>query len=336
LVLAANAPDIDVLSAFFGSDASLGFRRGWTHGPLAILVLPVLVTVLVLAWDRSRRRRRPELAPPDARRLLALAYLGCLTHPLLDWLNTYGVRLLMPFDERWFYGDALFIVDPWLWLVLGGALYLGSRRDRLPWGWMILGAATTLVVLRAGSLVPLASRVAWVIGLAAIVVLRRATSRPRPSALASAALGLSVAYVGAMLALTTTGSIRVRHELARRGPERVERLMVAPRPANPFGWDAVADLGDRYVRGTLRWLPRPEVAIDPTPTLKPRPSPILDAARAAPEIQGALRWMRFPYAQIEETGSGWTVWFLDARYVRIRSRGFGAAVVRIPRDTTVP
>ena len=35
-------------------------------------------------------------------------------------LNSYGVRLLMPFSDRWFYGDALYIVDPWLYLLLGG------------------------------------------------------------------------------------------------------------------------------------------------------------------------------------------------------------------------
>ena len=34
-----------------------------------------------------------------------------LGQPLLDWLNTYGVRFLMPFDGTWFYGDALFIID---------------------------------------------------------------------------------------------------------------------------------------------------------------------------------------------------------------------------------
>jgi inner membrane protein len=46
----------------------------------------------------------------------------------LDWLNTYGVRLLAPFDWRWFYGDAVFIVDPWIWVVLGTGVWLGGRR----------------------------------------------------------------------------------------------------------------------------------------------------------------------------------------------------------------
>ncbi len=52
-----------------------------------------------------------------------LSYLGVATHPLLDWLNTYGIRLLMPLDPRWFYGDAVFIVDPWIWLVSGSRYF---------------------------------------------------------------------------------------------------------------------------------------------------------------------------------------------------------------------
>jgi len=61
--------------------------------------------------------------------LLALSMLAILTHPTLDWLNVYGMRWLMPFDGTWFYGDSLFILDPWLWLLLGGA-WVGGRRLR--------------------------------------------------------------------------------------------------------------------------------------------------------------------------------------------------------------
>jgi inner membrane protein len=45
-------------------------------------------------------------------------------------MNVYGVRWLMPFDGTWFYGDSLFIVDPWLWLLLGAAWLLGRRLRR--------------------------------------------------------------------------------------------------------------------------------------------------------------------------------------------------------------
>ena len=49
-----------------------------------------------------------------------------LGQPLLDWLNTYGVRFLMPFDGTWFYGEALFIIDPGVWLLAGLTVVLAS------------------------------------------------------------------------------------------------------------------------------------------------------------------------------------------------------------------
>ena len=44
-VLAANAPDGDAVTMFVSRDLSLGFRRGWTHGVLAMAVLPLVLTV---------------------------------------------------------------------------------------------------------------------------------------------------------------------------------------------------------------------------------------------------------------------------------------------------
>ena len=120
LLVAANLPDLDVLAYLRDPLFALTFRRGWTHGVLAMAVLPLALASSMAAWDRLvRRRRRPDAAPAPFRELLLLSFAGVLSHPLLDLLNTYGVRLLMPFSGRWFYGDTLFIVDPWLWGLLG-------------------------------------------------------------------------------------------------------------------------------------------------------------------------------------------------------------------------
>lgn len=131
LMLAANAPDIDVLALFAGSYDAIAFRRGWTHGPIALVVLPVILMALVLAWDRFvRRRRDPSRTPVNPAATLLIAVVGVISHPALDWLNTYGICLLMPFSDTWYYGDGVFIVDPWLWLVLGLALFLPHRTAR--------------------------------------------------------------------------------------------------------------------------------------------------------------------------------------------------------------
>jgi len=131
LVVAANIPDVDVL-VFLTNTPSVEFRRGWTHGIVAQLVLPVVTTALFVAWDRVRGQRTGTPGRPlHIPWLLALCYAGLYSHVGLDFLNNYGVRLLAPFDWRWFYGDAVFIVDVWLWLALGAGVWL-SRRRRTP------------------------------------------------------------------------------------------------------------------------------------------------------------------------------------------------------------
>jgi inner membrane protein len=130
LVIANNLPDIDV-AVFATNTLAMSFRRGWTHGVPAQVTLPILLTGAMLAYDRLVVQKRPNAPPPAiARELLLLSYIGVLLHVLMDLMNSYGVRLLMPLSERWFYGDALFIVDPWLYLALGLGWWLSVRRER--------------------------------------------------------------------------------------------------------------------------------------------------------------------------------------------------------------
>jgi inner membrane protein len=131
LIIAANLPDIDALGLLAGEN--LAWRRGWTHGPIAALVLPPLLVGAMASFDRwqARRGTRPAARlPVHVGWLIALAYIGWASHPLLDFMNTYGIRLLMPFSERWFYGDTLFIIDVWLWTALALGAWLSGRRWR--------------------------------------------------------------------------------------------------------------------------------------------------------------------------------------------------------------
>ena len=52
--------------------------------------------------------------------LLALCYIGTITHPLLDLQTTYSVQLLSPLNARWYHADSLFIIDLWLWIAARG------------------------------------------------------------------------------------------------------------------------------------------------------------------------------------------------------------------------
>ena len=128
LVIANNLPDIDV-GVFATGTLAMSFRRGWTHGVLAQATLPIVLTGAMLIYDRYRTKTSPgDRAKPG--QLLLLSYLGVLLHVFMDFTNSYGVRLLMPFSDRWFYGDALYIVDPWLYLFLGLGWWLAATHPR--------------------------------------------------------------------------------------------------------------------------------------------------------------------------------------------------------------
>lgn len=139
LIIGANLPDVDA-ACFLWLDGvdHLGFRRGITHGPIAWVLLPLVLAGLLYAWDRrqAKRGKRPEgRLPVHFGWLYALSFIACLTHPALDWLNVYGIRLLEPFSSRWFYGDVLFIIDVWLWAIIGLGLWLSLRREKRGGEW---------------------------------------------------------------------------------------------------------------------------------------------------------------------------------------------------------
>lgn len=122
--IASNLPDIDVL--VFATDIpSVAFRRGITHGVPAQILLPLMFAALMWAIGRRGTRRAGPAASFGW--LLVIAYVGIFTHVFLDFLNTYGIRLLSPMSQQWFYGDAVFIVDPWLWLTLGAGVFFARR-----------------------------------------------------------------------------------------------------------------------------------------------------------------------------------------------------------------
>jgi inner membrane protein len=353
-VLAANAPDIDVFSAVKGEYAELAFRRGWTHGVLAWVVLPFVVWGLMLAWDRwVRRRRHPNAVPVEPRVLLGVAVVGVLTHPFLDWLNTYGIRLFMPFSGKWYYGDAVFIVDPWIWLIAGGALFLTTQSRRWLWGWAAFAALATAMVLLFPE-VPRSAKMFWLAGLATVIAIRfRRALRPavdaRMGRLAivrltrAGALAYAV-YLLVMIAASVSGERDVRRELTLFGQGDLGRVMYAPAPADPVKASYVAETPHGYLRGSYDWLAQsgsevgrpvevPRISPDTLPgppATKPTTAELIRAADRVPDARDYLVWARFPLYRIQPDGDGWRVRIGDARYSgRGHAGGLSGVVVRL-------
>lgn len=133
-ITAAELPDIDVLYA--GTPLRMGplgyllHHRGHTHTIIWALIGGVLIWLAARWWYRRTQDPGEQhwFASHGATPLLVLALVGTLSHILLDFTNSYGVHPFWPLDDHWYYGDAVFIVEPWLWVV---AIQLCSG-DRVP------------------------------------------------------------------------------------------------------------------------------------------------------------------------------------------------------------
>src|SRR5437762_13660431 len=96
LMLAANAPDIDIVAASAGALTYLNYHRHLTH---AIALLPLIALLPVLVVRLFARR------PLRWAGACLISAIGVASHLALDSTNVYGVRLLLPFSARWFHLD---------------------------------------------------------------------------------------------------------------------------------------------------------------------------------------------------------------------------------------
>jgi inner membrane protein len=149
LVLAANAPDCDVVSYFLAPDAQgyLQYHRGLTHaviGTPLVAILPVVVLRLLYRKD-----------PVSWLRAWLVSMIGVASHWLLDFTNPYGIRLWLPFSDNWPALDTTSVVDIWIWTVLLFAVLwpmlarlVGSEigaRTGIGRGWAITGLLFVLL-----------------------------------------------------------------------------------------------------------------------------------------------------------------------------------------------
>lgn len=332
-VAAANLPDIDVVGLARGPAFYLQHHRGITHSVVGTLALAVAFPLLFVAGERLWARRRGREARAGTKWLLVCSLLLSASHPLLDWTNSYGVRPWLPWDGRWVYGDLLFIVDPWVWLLLGGACSLLASTRRRVAAWGLLAAVATAALFRAGSRpdlsVPAGALVLWVAGLAALVVLhlRRAGAR-YGGRVALLALVLVVAYCSVLSVLQS----RARGEaellaagLAAQDGQRLLRAAATPVLADPLTWRCLADADRSTFRfdmrlGTVFFEDLRNFAVYAKPSGEDAEA--VGRASSGEAARVLLDFARFPVARVVRGGGagGWVVQFADLRYTEPGSR----------------
>jgi len=130
LAVGGNLPDADVLYTVAGTTGDyLLHHRGHTHTLIGALGGSVLLYLAVRLWWRYRGIR-PGRA--DTWLLVGLSLAGPLLHLALDFTNNYGIHPFWPVDNHWYYGDAVFIVEPLLWACAAVLLFtLPSRTMRV-------------------------------------------------------------------------------------------------------------------------------------------------------------------------------------------------------------
>jgi inner membrane protein len=175
----------------------------------------------------------------------------------LDSFNTYGVHPFYPFDASWFYGDAVFIFEPWLWVLLGIAAIANARG---PVPRLLTGALVAALFVAVGALgiVPLSTVAMLVITATALAAAAKyATPRMR----SAVALGATAACMGGMFALSRVARAETLAVIEQDRRGEIVDIVLSPDPAVPVCWTAIVLERDTAAgqlilrRGTLSLLP---------------------------------------------------------------------------------
>jgi inner membrane protein len=317
LTLAAEAPDLDVLSRFGGSAFGLNHHRGFTHSFLGVPIVALAVVGFVyLLWRlRGRTTRNPNL-PPRWGLLFAYACLAGLSHILLDYTNNYGVRPFWPFSERWYSGDIVFIVDPVL-----------------------------LVVLTLGLILPsLFSRINEEIGAG-----KASHSQPRGRLAATLALVAVFAWWG-LRDYEHRRAVAALESRSYNGADAI-RASAYPRPVSPFRWYGVVETPAFFATMDVDSLNPASMTpeVDPEAQMeiryKPEETPVTLAAKESYLGRVYLSWAQYPITETEAPGNdpgnssraAYAVRLRDLRYddPGLRGRVTLGAVVVLNRNLQV-
>jgi membrane-bound metal-dependent hydrolase YbcI (DUF457 family) len=319
LLISANLPDIEIFSGAFGLNY-FDYHRAFTHSFCGICLLSSVLAVafwlVFRLWERDPAKRL-RLRP-----IWIVCLLGMASHMLLDLLNDYGIRPWLPFNARRYYGDLLPVTNPWLWLLLGAALYLSSRSYVYKIPLAAIFAVLALASVYWGGEVLM--MIVWLLALG-LALWAGSLLMKRSINVNQAAICACILYI-ASLGVARAVVLKSAREFAPAViKEKIERIDVLPRPR--MLWTVIVETGRRYYIAEVRirnWRDRPphfdvyEKNLD---------QPWFREAHSRKEVAAILRFARFPSAFVTTSSEGRVVTLRDLRYSRDAAAGFGAASV---------
>jgi inner membrane protein len=344
-LLAANAPDVDVAVLIFRDRwAYLNHHRGLTHSIVGVFVMTLALPLVFYLAELLIARIRHRQPVVRFKGLLLVSALTMSTHPILDWTNNYGMRFLLPWNPRWFYGDFLFVIDPVFWLVLGGSAFLLTSNSRKQISlWLVIGILTTALVM-VGSLGGNAPsmlsgfQAMWVIAVLALAGLRRGRVLK--------AFGARVAIAGLLVITIYSAALFVTHRVALRNAnlqaagiardhaEQLVQVAAMPTLANPTEWLCILDTDRATYKFNIALFGRPSNTSIPR-FEKPgsATAQIIALAEGDPRAQIFLEFARFPGYRVvgEDCLTQTLVQFADLRYTE-PGKGRGTFSLELPVD----
>jgi inner membrane protein len=290
LTLAAEAPDLDVLSRFGGPAFAFAHHRGFTHSFLGVPIDAAAVVgfVYLIHLLRKRKVNGPHLSPRWGI-LFLYACLAGLSHILLDFTNNYGVRPFWPFSERWYSWDIVFIFEP----IMFSCLVLG----------LVTPAIFSLIDKEIG--------------------VRQRGPRGRIAAT------FALIAVVSLWTLRDYEHRRAVNALQSRTYNDAEPLRASAYPdlASPFRWHGVVETPAFFVLAPVDSLgPEVNPGISEADKLqilyKPEETPVTLAAKGSYLGRRYLDWAQYPVTQTETPEppeQGYIVNFQDLRFVQLPS-----------------
>jgi inner membrane protein len=253
-VLVSNLPDFDLLYTGVTPEP-LGYllhHRGHTHTVAGLIAQALLIAAVCLTPPLRRAIR-----DAGGRRFAALVAASLGGHLVLDSWNTYGIHPFHPIDSRWYYGDAVFIFEPWLWLLFGTAAAANARSRRGGIAVAVVVSALCAALAYAGIL-PVAALACLLACGAGLGWWARAAS---PRARAAVALAGSALLIAGLFGLSALARARTRAMIGLVPRGAILDVVVNPNPGWPLCWAVIVMEKDARAdelvlrRGTLSLLP---------------------------------------------------------------------------------
>lgn len=329
-IVAANVPDSDIVVLLFGDRWTfLEHHRGITHSIVGTLVLGLLLPLVFYVLEGLLARVRGRQGTIRLKGLILVSVIVSATHPLLDWTNNYGIRPLLPFSAQWYYGDFVFIIDPFMWILFGGACFLltsGAKWQAL--FWFLLAAVLSFLVVvmpvRRGFEANTVLRAFWIFSMIALLVLFKLGVDERWGRKIAVVAIVAVTLYGISLATLHVFAVREGWDHARiiatQNGESVTDVAAMPTLANPFHWLCVVETESAAYRFELSLIDGHNASVNLVRHERAdnSASPAVERASQDRRAEIFLGFARFPVARVlgADCLSETLVQFADLRYTQ--------------------